>query len=266
MMSRARRHRTFPIALILALSLPTGFPPGIVGTLTPAPSGGAASEALPLRFGWGRTYEDLRHILSGGGTVLEDRPGELFRLQSGDGWQIHYRFYRDEKIGDIIVTERETEAGKRAVLKELVLEPVGPPADAVLYAAEILLPGLPLDPPPGEGRENALMQRLTENYGTPARSERPRGVRKNFAGQPMPEEGKPEATVGAYLELERDDTLVRVYYRIQGGRRFAVRLSFASIRLSRERNRNIEKVRKEADRAIRRKIDAANRRLQRAKS
>ncbi len=253
-----RQGQIIAVAAVLAL-LPAG------PIVRSEPGETVRREALPLRFGWGRTYEDLRHILSGGNNVLEDSPGELIRLRAGDGWEVRYRFYRDEKIGDIVLTERETEAGKRAVLKELVLEPDGPPGDAVLFAAVILLPGIPLDPPRGaEDAENALLQKLTELYGTPARSEQPRGVRKNFAGQAMPDEGKP-GPASAYLEMERDDTLVRVYYRIQGERRYAVRLSFASIRLSRERNRAIEKLRREADRAIRRKIDAANRRLQRAK-
>ncbi|MCR9142030.1 MAG: hypothetical protein NXI24_07245 [bacterium] len=273
----------------------------------PAP----AAQRLPLVYPWGDTYLNITHeLVSLRVPILEESEGAFLRLRRAE-LDVRYRFYTEEKIGDIILAEREEEGRQRAVLERLVLEPAHPKEEAVLYAVEIRLPGLPLidpqDPdlpnesegasdendtedvrageveianPDDEASEDvneyrsgqSLLGRLERIYGPPARNARRIRRAPAQSEQTRRERAEEEArkaldgrgrVSGGSLEYGNRDTLVRVDYEAQGGQRFARKMTFVSRVISRERNRDIEKLKKSADRKIRKKIRTADRRLRR---
>ncbi|MEQ9366451.1 MAG: hypothetical protein RIF32_19580, partial [Leptospirales bacterium] len=196
--------------------------------------------------------------------------------------------------------EREEEGRRKMVLDRLVLEPAHSKEEATLYAVDVLLPGLPLEDQDGERNHNqadslvseptaiqaddenleaaedansnpgprSLLGRLEAVYGpaaanqartrrSPAQSER---TRRERAAEKQDGQGR---SVGGSLEFGDRDTLVRVDYEDQGGRRYARRMTFVSREISRARNKDIENLEQKADRQIRKKIRAADRKLRR---
>ncbi len=255
-----------------------------------------AVDMLPLVYPWGDSYTNITHELASLGVpLIQEVEGDYLRLRRAN-LEVHYRFYTKEKIGDIILGEREEEGRKRAILERLVLVPAEPREMAPLYAVDVRLPGLPLEDdaeddatdglqnadggqqPDGSGNADdnqmitanesrSLLARLESLYGrsarrsprdrlSPAQSEETRRAREK-------EQGATGRRTAGSLEFGNRDTLVRVDYRVQGGRRYASRMSFVSREISRVRNRDIEKLKKLADRQIRRKIRVADRELRR---
>lgn len=229
------------------------------------------TDPLPLEYAWGETYLEIAHeLIAKKIELLEDQEGRLIRIQRSE-LDVRYLFYTEEKIGDIILMEREEEGERRMVLDRLVMEPAHPPEEARLYAIDVLLPGLPL---PSEKSENTgdnleLLSQLEKIYGPPrSRTGRDRlspGQSAETRRKRAEEEARDSqaARVAGFVEFRNRDTLVRVFYEEQGGIRYARRLSFQSRVISEMRNKATEKLREEADRRILKKIRAADRQLKR---
>lgn len=241
--------------------------------LVPAPQ----EDRLSLVYPWGDTYLNVTHeLVSRKISLIEEIEGDSLRFRNGE-LEVRYLFYTKEKIGDIILMQREEEGEQRMVLDRLILETAYPREEAPLYAVDVLFPGLPLDTEEHAETEKeienkteteslTLLARLEEIYGkssrktardrlSPAQSEKTRRERARQNSQAI--------RVAGSLEFGNRDTLVRVYYEEQSGRRFARRMSLVSREISRSRNKDIENIKKSADRLIRKKIRVVNRELRR---
>ena len=89
------------------------------------------TDPLPLEYAWGETYLEIAHeLIAKKIELLEDQEGRLIRIQRSE-LDVRYLFYTEEKIGDIILMEREEEGERRMVLDRLVMEPARPAAAPV---------------------------------------------------------------------------------------------------------------------------------------
>ena len=227
---------------------------GQVVTAAPDPA------RVPLQYPWAASYMEVAHELASQGVpIIEEREGVLLRVRRGE-LEVSYRFYMEEKIGDIILKEREEEGERRMVLDRLQYEAAHPPEEAKLYAVDVLLPGIVLeqDGPDAGG----LVARLSELYA-PQQASAKRQRRRWFEREDEAKQPASAKREAGSLSFRDASTAVRVDYVVQGQVRYARRMSLVSRPLNRQRNRQIEALRKEADRRVRLRLRQANRELKR---
>lgn len=265
-------------------------------------SGRAPDSGLPFQYAWGRNFMEVSHeVYSSGRAVDEAVSGKLLRFQHEE-LEVRYHFYMPEKIADITLIEQERDGRRRMVVDEILKAPINPPEEAVFYAVDIRLPLLPiLEPEPvdanpdgsadgsasdavvsGENGEppatpeeersrritRSLLLRLEERYGKPPRRNprdrlAPAVSRETLRRREAERARSDGKRIAGHLEYKQGDTLVRVFYVEQGGQRYAHRISFTSLQISKSRVRANQRYERESERKIRRRLLKANRELRR---